>query len=90
MSSNKRISIKDYIKDNGLKEYFVYRDKASELYPLFFNTPSGFKYRIGFMMFNFDSIFLSKGLEPSVVRPKNFDNLIKTIKSFIIEYKKLV
>jgi len=90
VNSNKRIRIKDYIRNNGLKECFAYRDKASELYPLLFDTPSEFKYATDFMMFNFDLIFLSQGLKPNVVRPKNFDNLIKTIKSLIIEYKRLI
>jgi len=39
VNSNKRIRIKDYIKDNGLKEYFINRDKASESYTLLFDTP---------------------------------------------------
>ena len=79
-----------YIRDNELIEYFYNGDLMNELYSLLSDTPLEFKYMASFLMFNFDLIFLSQVLEPSVVRSKNFDNLIKTIKRFIIEYKKLV
>ena len=85
MNTNKRVRIKDYIKDNGLREYFVNRDKMSELYPLLFDTPPEFKFIVGHFMFNFDEIYLRQGLK----RPKNFDLLINDIRKLIIEYKKI-
>jgi len=38
-------------------------------------------------MFNFDGIYLSQGLNPNVVRPKNLDILIREIRKLIIKYK---
>ncbi|KPK32394.1 MAG: hypothetical protein AMS24_04320 [Chlamydiae bacterium SM23_39] len=87
INSNKRIRILDYIRDNALGEYFENRDKASELYPLLFNTPSEFKYIAGFMMFNFDVMYLSQRLNPNLARPKSFDILVREIRKLILEYK---
>ena len=90
VNSNKRIRILDYIRENRLHEYFANRDKISEIYPLLIGTPSEFRFIAGFLMFNFDLIFISQGLEASVVRPRNFNTLIRKITSVIIEYKKLI
>jgi len=60
---------------------------VSELYPLLFDTPSEFKYSAGFLMFNFDMIFLNQGLNPNVARPRSFDILVRKIKKLIMEYK---
>ncbi len=86
----KKIRILEYIRNNGLRKYFKNRDKMSELYLLLFDTPSEFKYIAGFLMFNFDIIYLSQGLNPNVVRPKSFDILIKNIRKLIVEYKQYI
>lgn len=77
-------------KGNGLMEYFESRGTTSDLYSILFDTLPEFKYITGFLMFNFNMIFLRQGLNPDVSRPKNFDILIRKIRKLITEYKKLI
>lgn len=51
----------------------------SELYPLLFDMLPQFKYIAGFLMFNFDLIYL-RGSELKEDRPSNFDTLIRKIR----------
>lgn len=83
VNSNRKIRIFDYIKNNRLNEDFFNRDKLNGIYSLLIDTPPEFKYIVGFLMFNFDLIFISQGLDPNLARPRHFDPLIRKIISSI-------
>lgn len=89
VNSSQRVRITDYIRDYGLGDYLRNRDLVADLYSLLVGTLSEFKLLAGHIMFNFDGIlFLSQGLDPNTVRPRNFNQLIRKIKETIIGCKK--